>query len=115
VPPEGRNPRLRLQDIAEAIDRILVYTASHSLESFRADRMTIDAVVRNLEVIGEAARHVDAETAARLPDVPWQDMRGLRNLLIHEYFGVSTSIVWETISRDLRPVREAIQRALDQP
>jgi len=111
VPP--RDPNLRLQDIAEAIDRIFDYAASHSLESFAADRMAVDAVVRNFEVIGEAARHVDAETAARLADVPWQDMRDLRNLLIHEYFGVSVSIVWETISRDLRPVREAIRRDLE--
>ena len=56
---------------------------------------------------------MDAETAARLSDVPWQGMRDLRNLLIHEYFGVSVAIIWETISRDLRPVREAIRRELD--
>ena len=112
MPP--RDPSLRLQDIAEALDRIFDYTASHSLESFAADRKTIDAVVRNLEVIGEAARHMDAETAARLSDVPWQDMRDLRNLLIHEYFGVSVAIIWETISRDLRPVREAIRRDLER-
>ena len=68
MPP--RDPNLRLQDIAEAIDRIFDYTASHSLESFAADRKTIDAVVRNLEVIGEAARHMDAETAARLSACP---------------------------------------------
>jgi uncharacterized protein with HEPN domain len=103
-----------LQDIAEAIDRIFEYTASHTRDSFRADRLTIDAVVRNLEVIGEAARHIDAATATSLPDVPWEDMRGLRNVLIHEYFGVSVEIVWETVSRDLRPVRDAIQRALDR-
>ena len=76
--------------------------------------MAIDAVVRNLEVIGEAARHVDAATAARLADIPWQDMRDLRNLLIHEYFGVSVPIIWETIARDLRPVREAIRRYLQR-
>ncbi len=57
---------------------------------------------------------MDAETAARLSDVPWQDMRDLRNLLIHEYFGVSVAIIWETISRDLRPVREAIRRELER-
>jgi uncharacterized protein with HEPN domain len=109
-----RDDDLRLQDIAQAIDRIFDYTASHSFESFADDPMTIDAVVRNLEVIGEAARHVDAETAARLADVPWQDMRDLRNLLIHEYFGVSVAIIWETLSRDLRPVREAIRRDLER-
>ena len=69
-----RDPDLRLQDIAEAIDRIFDYTASHSLESFAADRMAVDAVVRNFEVIGEAARHVDAATATRLADIPWQDI-----------------------------------------
>ena len=78
MPP--RDPSLRLQDIAEAIDRIFEYTASHSLDSFTADRMAVDAVVRNFEVIGEAARHVDAATAARLADIPWQDMRDLRNV-----------------------------------
>ena len=56
---------------------------------------------------------MDAETAARLSDVPWQDMRDLRNLLIHQYFGVSVAIIWETIARDLRPVREAIRRDLE--
>ena len=76
--------------------------------------MAVDAVVRNFEVIGEAARHVDPETATRLADIPWQDMRDLRNLLIHEYFGVSVAIIWETISRDLRPVREAIRRDLER-
>ncbi len=69
--------------------------------------MAVDAVGRNFEVIGEAARHVDAATAMRLADVPWQDMRDPRNLLIHEYFGISVAIIWETISRDWRSVREA--------
>ena len=73
MPP--RDPDLRLQDIADAIDRIFEYTAQHSLESFARNRMAIDAVVRNLEVIGEAARHVDAATVARLATIPWQDMR----------------------------------------
>ena len=89
MPP--RDPNLRLQDIAEAIDRIFDYTASHSLESFAADRMAVDAVVRNFEVIGEAARHVDAETATRLADIPWQDIRDLRNLLT-----ITSASVWRS-------------------
>lgn len=68
--------------------------------------MAVDAVIRNLEVIGEAARHVDDTTAQRLPKVPWREMRDLRNLLAHEYFGVSTSIIWETVVRRLPPVLE---------
>ncbi len=82
---------------------ILRYTAQHSLESFAADEMAVDAVIRNLEVIGEAARHVDEPTMQRLPDVPWREMRDLRNLLAHEYFGVSIPIIWQTVVRDLPP------------
>jgi hypothetical protein len=66
-------PNLRLPNVANAIHRILDYTASHTLESFAVDGMTVDAVVRNLEVIAEAARHVDAKTGSRTADVPWQE------------------------------------------
>lgn len=75
--------------------------------------MAVDAVVRNLEVMGEAARHIDDATAALCPDVPWQDIRDMRNVLIHEYFGVSVPILWETVERDLPSLRVAIRRALD--
>lgn len=102
MPP--RDSRLRVQDIVEAISRIRRYTATHTLASFSSDDMAIDAVVRNLEVIGEAARHVDDATMQRLAGVPWREMRDLRNLLVHEYFGVSVPIIWETIVRDLPPV-----------
>ncbi|BCS32671.1 DUF86 domain-containing protein [Luteitalea sp. TBR-22] len=107
MPP--RDSSLRLQDIIEAITRIRRYTATHTLESFAADDMTVDAVVRNLEVIGEAARHVDEDTVRRLAAVPWRDMRDLRNLLAHEYFGVSIPIIWETVVRDLPQVLEMLQ------
>ncbi len=113
-----RDSRLRLQDIVEAIDRILSYTSSLTVESFQADQRTVDAVVRNFEVIGEAARHVDDETCARCPGVPWQDMRDMRNVLMHEYFGVSIPIVWDTIGRALPGVREALRAELartDEP
>ena len=63
---------------------ILAYTASHTLESFTADTRTIDAVVRNLEVIGEAARHLDAGTAEQLSQIPWRELQAMRNVLIHE-------------------------------
>ncbi len=110
MPP--RNPEFRLQDMLEAIDRILSYTADQSFPSFAGDQKTVDAVVRNLEVLGEAARHVDPATVARLPGVPWRDMADLRNLLIHHYFGVSLEIVWATIERDLRPLRDSLLSAI---
>ena len=104
-----RDSALRLQDIVEAISRINRYTSGHTLESFVADEMVIDAVVRNLEVIGEAARHVDETTVHRLAAVPWSEMRDLRNLLVHEYFGVSLPIIWQTIIRDLPPILEILR------
>ena len=112
MPP--RDPNVRLRDIVDSIDRILEYTASNSYASFAQDRRTIDAVLRNFEVLGEAARHVDAESMSRLPAVPWRDMADLRNLLIHEYFGVSLEIVWATIERDLVPLRTALVSELER-
>ncbi len=109
MPP--RDSTLRLQDILEALSRIQRYTAGHTLQAFSGDDMVVDAVVRNLEVIGEAVRHVDDATMVRLPGVPWRDMRDLRNLLVHEYFGVSVTI-WETVIRDVPPVALAIQAHL---
>ena len=76
--------------------------------------MAVDAVVRNLEVIGETARQVDDATIQRLAGVPWREMRDLRNLLVHEYFGVSVPIIWETIVRDLPPVLAALQADLER-
>jgi uncharacterized protein with HEPN domain len=64
-------------------------------------------------VIGEAANHVDADTEARCPDVPWQDIRDMRHLLIHEYFGVSVAIVWETVIRDLPDLKSKVSKALE--
>ena len=84
-----------------AIDRIETYTAGMTFDAFAADQKTIDAVVRNFEVMGEAARHVDEELAQRAPDVPWDDIRDMRNILIHAYFGVDVATVWKTIVEDL--------------
>src|SRR6056297_350626 len=61
----------------------------------------VDAVIRNFEILGEAAAHVPEEIVFDYPDVPWQDIRDMRNLLAHEYFGVNEEIVWETIQKDL--------------
>jgi uncharacterized protein with HEPN domain len=77
----------------EAIGRIAQYTSGIPREGFLADRMKIDAVVRNLEIIGEAALHMSEETRKRTPDIEWRQIIGLRNRIVHEYFGVDTAIV----------------------
>lgn len=85
--------RMRVQDILDAIQKIQEYTKGSSLDSLRQDDRTVDAVVRNLTIIGEAARHVPAEIQTQYPAIPWDDMRDMRNVIVHEYFRVSYAIL----------------------
>ena len=75
-----------------------------TLNAFRADDRTVDAVVRNLIVLGEASRHIPEDVEQRHPEVPWDRMRGIRNVVVHEYFGVDAEILWETARHDLPPL-----------
>jgi len=108
VLPESRSRRLRLQDILTSALRIQSYTVGMSEESFRADSKTTDAVVRNFEVMGEAARHLDDEFVAAHPEVAWPEVRGFRNILAHAYFGVDMAILWQTVRDDVPLLIEAI-------
>jgi uncharacterized protein with HEPN domain len=108
LPP--REWRLRIQDILEAIDKIERYVSRLSFEQFQADPKTVDAVVRNLEVIGEAVRHLSSDLKDLPADVPWTDIAGMRNILIHEYFGVDLRIIWQTITNDLPELRGQLRR-----
>ena len=99
MPP--RRWDIRIRDILAAIEKIQEYTKNMNFKAFRSDSKTVDAVIRNLEIIGEAAQHVPAEIADKHSEIPWREMRDMRNLLSHEYFGVNRNIVWETIQTDL--------------
>ena len=81
-------------------------------ESFRSDTKTFDAVVRNFEIIGEAAAHMPEEIVAEHPEIPWQDMRDMRNVLAHEYFGIDSEIVWEIATKKLAPLKKRIAEIL---
>lgn len=89
----SRNPRLYLEDIVMACSRIHEYTAGMGFDEFSRDRMKQDAVVRNLEVIGEAAKKLPSEVTAAMPQVPWREVCGFRDVLAHQYFGVNYTIV----------------------
>jgi uncharacterized protein with HEPN domain len=91
----SRDYKVYLEDILEAIGKIRVYTAGLSFSTFTADSKTLDAVVRNLEIIGEAVRGVPELVRSKHPEVDWKRITGLRNILIHEYFGVDAEIVWD--------------------
>lgn len=88
-------------DILDAVGRIEQYTAGMVFEGFEDDSRTIDAVIRNFIIIGEAAAHVPAEMAAQYPDVPWRLMSDMRNFAVHHYWAVEPIILWQTIKNDL--------------
>lgn len=101
-----RSPRLAdfLAHVAQAIERIQRYVNGLDSAAFAADEKTLDAVLRNIEVIGEAARNVQrhhADFAAEHPQVPWSVMVGMRNRVAHGYFAVDVDLVWATVAQDL--------------
>ena len=107
-----RDWRMRIQDMLDAITKIQSYTAGMDYDTFRTDEKTVDAVIRNFQIIGEAARHIPAEVETRWPHLPWASMRDMRNVVIHEYFGVSRSILWQTVVDDLPPLPALLQQIL---
>ena len=106
---------MRVEDMLDALRTIGSLTSGLSETQFRADRRTIDAVVRNLEVAGEAARHVPDDLRARFPEIPWQDLADLRNVLTHEYFGVDLGLLWNAVTAELSPLVSALERILASP
>lgn len=108
-----RNWEFRLEDIVESLSLIFEYVADMDFQSWSKDRKTIDAVVRNLEIVGEAATHIPEEIQERYPEIPWNSMKGMRNVLIHEYFGVDTDVLWQTIQDDLPALLTEIQMVLE--
>lgn len=101
-----------LKDILDAMDETAEFTEGMSFEVFAQDRKTINAVVRSLQVLGEAAKRIPDNLRAQTPDVPWKYMTGMRDKLLHEYFGVDLSIVWGVMKDELPPLRPAIERLL---
>ena len=97
----SRSWRVRIDDILEAIDKIERYTHGFDFAAWQNDEKTVDAVIRNLEVIGEASSHLPIEIQEQYEDVPWGMMKGIRNILAHEYFGVDLEILWKTVKKDL--------------
>ncbi|MFH1907868.1 MAG: DUF86 domain-containing protein [Chloroflexota bacterium] len=109
-----RNWKIRIADILDCIEYIRVYTQNLTLSEFQADQKTIDAVLRNLEIIGEAARHTPKEITKRYPDIPWDEMRAMRNIVIHEYFGVNLNIIWHTTQVNLPSIVDRLKEILEK-
>ena len=108
-----RDWELRINDILDAINAVQKYTEGMKYETFVADRKTVDAVIRNLILIGEAASHIPDDIVSEQSDISWRDMRDMRNFVVHEYFGVSDKIIWETVQNDLPPLISLLRQMLE--
>lgn len=104
--------RLYLDDIAECSRRVLGYTREMTFEEFLRDTRTYDAVLRNLEIIGEASKKVPADVRRRYPDVAWSEIARFRDRLAHGYRNLDDAIVWRTVQEDVKPLLRKVQQIL---
>ena len=102
-----------LNDIFSAIEKVERFTQGMDMEEFIEDEKTVFAVVRALEIIGEAAKKIPVQVRGRYPDVPWQEMAGIRDKLIYEYFGVKLEVVWNTVEKDLPELKIFIAEMIE--
>jgi uncharacterized protein with HEPN domain len=107
-----RDPLVFLDDILEACRKIESYRTDLTFDAFKADEKTIDAIVRNLEIIGEATKKLPNDLRAVIPNVDWQRIAGLRDILIHQYFGVDSEIIWDVAVNRVPELRDAVSRFL---
>ena len=107
-----RDYRLYLDDILEAVHQIQTYLEDMDEEAFKKDRKTQDAVIRNLEIIGEAAGKLPEYIQKAAPQIDWRKIKGLRNILIHEYFGINLPIIWDVVQNKLGPLETSCRELL---
>ena len=97
-----------IKDILNSIDEIEEFVNEIDFKEFVKDRKTFNATIRSLEVIGEAANKVPSFIKEKYPDIPWKEMVGMRNKLIHEYFGIDEEILWETVKKDIPALKRRV-------
>jgi uncharacterized protein with HEPN domain len=109
----SRSSRVYLDDILEAIRNIRQFVAGMTTDQFANDLKTQHACIRDLEVIGEAVKHLPADLRGRAPEIEWQKIAGLRDILTHEYFGIDLAILWDVIVNKLPGLDSACRRIYD--
>ena len=104
-----------LADIIQSMNEVEEFTRGLTYESFMKDRKTINAVIRSLEVMGEASKRIPDEVRAKHSEIPWKRMAGMRDKLIHEYAGVDLETVWDVIQEEIPPIRPMLEELRDNP
>lgn len=105
----NKDDRIYIEHILQSILRIQTYISEKDQYSFNADHLTQDAVVRQLEIIGEATKRISMELRGKNPLVPWSEMAGMRDILIHDYIDVDLDIVWKTASESINDLKEFLE------
>jgi uncharacterized protein with HEPN domain len=108
-----RSDRDLLGDIVEALRRAQAYSADQAYDSFLADTKTQDAVIRTLEIVGEATKRLSVSLRERHPEIPWKSMAGARDKLIHDYFGVNIDVVWQIVRDEVPTLLPQVETALE--
>jgi uncharacterized protein with HEPN domain len=109
-----RDPELYLKDILESIELIEQFVAGMELDDFKKDIKTSDAVIKRFENIGEATKNIPEEIKARNPKVPWKEMAGMRDKLVHFYFGVKHELVWAAVNNRLPSIKPLLKKMLGE-
>lgn len=110
---KGRNILLYLDDILESIQKIESYISEIAEQEFISDHEKQDAVIRRLEIIGEAVKKIPDDIRDQYADIPWRQIAGMRDVVIHEYFGVSPALIYKTVTTDLIVLKQTVQRIIE--
>jgi uncharacterized protein with HEPN domain len=107
-----RTYKVYFKDIVDAIQNIEEYTRGFGYEEFRVNKLVKDAVIRNLEVIGEAVKNLPEEVGQKFPETNWRKIAGLRDILIHRYFEVDTELIWDIVKNELPNLKAKVSAIL---
>jgi uncharacterized protein with HEPN domain len=108
-----KDSKIFIGHILESINLIEEYAYHLTKEKFETDHAIQDAIIRRLEIIGEAVKNIETSFKTKHPDIPWKKIAGMRDMLIHKYFDIDLSLTWTVIKRDLPSVKEKLQEILD--